>query len=217
MVDLIGTVSGAIVEKGGSRPVLLATEGTARSGKYKETVKRIAQAQKLEEPDVQVIACGDKANRPGHDLAGLVNKLAHLRPDDPDYLLLLREIYRVVEQIPLDATSIWLCCTHYPILMELIRKALNERLVAHGLPADSIPIIDPIEFQAEATIALLQRLGPSKKDYSKIPEMTISTTGLPGQVKRAAQQYINRKKNVPVIDKPFPRITVPEEGPRVTS
>jgi glutamate racemase len=215
MVDLIGTVSSAIVEKGGSRPVLLATEGTARSGKYKEAVKQIAQAQKLEEPDVQVIACGDKANRPGHDLAGLVNKLAHLRPDDPDYLLLLREIDRVVEQIPLDATSIWLCCTHFPILMELIRKALNVRLVAHGLPPDSIPIIDPIEFQAEATIALLQRLGPSKKDYSKIPEMTIFTTGLPGQVKRAAQQYINRK-NVPVIDKPFPRITVPKEGPRVT-
>ena len=217
MVDLIGTVSGAIVEKGGSRPVLLATEGTARSGKYKETVKRIAQAQKLEEPDVQVIACGDKANRPGHDLAGLVNKLAHLRPDDPDYLLLLREIYRYVDQIPLDATSIWLCCTHFPILMELIRKALNERLVAHGLLADSIPIIDPIEFQAEATIAVLQRLRSSQKDYSKIPEMTISTTGLPGQVKRAAQQYIKRLKNVPVIDKPFPRITVPEVEPRATS
>ena len=217
MVDLIGTVSGAIVEKGGSRPVLLSTEGTARSGKYKETVKRIAQEQELEEPDVLVIACGDKANRPGHDLAGLVNRLAHLRPDDPDYLLLLREIYRYADQIPLDATSIWLCCTHFPILIELIKKALNERLVAHGLPADSIPIVDPIEFQAEATIAVLQRLRSSQKDYSKIPEMTISTTGLPGAVKRAAQQYIKRVKNVPVIDKPFPRITIREEGPRVTS
>jgi hypothetical protein len=101
--------------------------------------------------------------------------------------------------------------------MELIRKALNERLVAHGLPADSIPIIDPIEFQAEATIAVLQKLRSSQKDYSRIPEMTISTTGLPGEVRRAAQQYIKRVKNVPVIDKPFPRITVPEEGPRVTS
>lgn len=217
MVDLIGTVSRAVVEKGGTRPVLLSTEGTARSGKYKEAVKRFAQEQQLDEPDVQVIACGDKAHRPGHDLAGLVNKLAHLNPDDPDYLLLLREIYRYVDQIPLDATSIWLCCTHFPILMKLIRKALNERLVAHGFPPDSIPIIDPIEFQAEATIAVLQKLKPSKKDYSKIPEMTISTTGLPGQVQRAAQQYINRIKNVPVIDKPFPRIPVSKAGPRVTS
>lgn len=216
IVDLIETVSSAIVDNGGSRPVLLSTEGTAKSGKYKETVKRIAHEAELEEPDVQVIACGDKASRPGHDLASLVNKLAHLRPGDPDYLLLLREIYRYADQIPLDATSIWLCCTHFPILMELIRKALNERLVAHGLPADSIPIIDPIEFQAEATIAVLQKIRSSQKDRSKIPEMTISTTGLPGAVKRAAEQYIKRVKNVPVIDRPFPRITVPEEGPRVT-
>ena len=217
MVDLIETVSGAIVERGGSRPVLLSTEGTARSGRYVETVKRIAQEQAQEEPDVQVIACGDKANRPGHDLAGLINRLAHLKPDDPDYLLLLREIYRYADQIPLDATSIWLCCTHFPILIKLIRKALNERLVAHGLPPDSIPIIDPIEFQAEATIAILQKLGASHKDYSKIPEMTIFTTGLPGEVQRAAQQYIKRVKNVAVIDKPFPRIAIPDQGPRASA
>ena len=221
IVDLIQTVSGAIVEKGGRRPILLSTEGTARSGKYKETVKKIVLQQDLDEPDIEVIACGDKASRPGHDLAGLVNKLAHLRPEDPDHLLLLREIYRYVDQIPLDATSIWLCCTHFPILMELIRKALNERLVAHGLSADSIPIVDPMEFQAEATIALLQKLATSKndhakiKDYAKIAEMTILTTGLPGQVKRAAQQYINRIKKVPVIDRPFPRITVSKEEPIV--
>ena len=208
IVDLIATTSRAIIDEGGSRPVLLSTEGTAKSGKYNATVKRIAYQDGLEEPDMLVIGCGDKAIRPGHDLAGLINKGAHLVPGSADYLLLLREIFRYVEQIPLNATSIWLCCTHFPILRELIRKAMNDRLLAHGLAADSIPIIDPIEFQAEATIAVLRAAKPSSRDYSRLADMTVATTGLPGVVMTAAHRYIKNQKNVPVIDVFFPKVNV---------
>ncbi|MDB5758205.1 MAG: hypothetical protein JWM30_1494 [Burkholderia sp.] len=208
IVDLIATTSRAIIEEGGSRPVLLSTEGTAKSGKYKMTVKDIAKQSGLDEPDMLVIGCGDKAARPGHDLAGLINKGAHLDPGSADYRLLEREIFRYIEQIPLNATSIWLCCTHYPILREMLRKALNERLIAHGLPPDSIPIIDPIEFQAEATVAMLSKAPPSLKDYSKIADITIATTGLPGGVMKAAQRYIKTKSNIPVMDVVFPKVNV---------
>jgi glutamate racemase len=210
IVDLIATTSRAIIDEGGSRPVLLSTEGTAKSGKYKLAVKRIAHEDGLEEPDMLVIGCGDKAIRPGHDLAALINKGAHLDVGSADFRLLEREIFRYVEQIALNATSIWLCCTHFPILRELIRKAMNDRLLAHGLAADSIPIIDPIEFQAEATVAALRQAGPSSRDYSKLADITVATTGLPGVVMKATQRYIKSQKNVPVMDVFFPKVNVAE-------
>jgi glutamate racemase len=157
-----------------------------------------------------VIGCGDKATRPGHDLAALINKGAHLDIGSADFRLLEREIFRYVEQIPLNATSIWLCCTHFPILRELIRKAMNDRLLAHGLAADSIPIIDPIEFQAEATVAVLRQAGPSSRDYSKLADITVATTGLPGVVMKATHRYIKSQKNVPVMDVFFPKVNVAE-------
>jgi glutamate racemase len=208
IVDLIATVSRAIIGEGGSRPVLLSTEGTAKSGKYKDTVKQLAQQQGLEEPDILVIGCGDKATRPGHDLAALINKGAHLDPDGADYRLLIGEVFRYVGQIPLNATSVWLCCTHFPIIRELFRKALNERLLAHGLATDSIPIIDPIEFQAEATIEVLRNARPSMKDYSRVADMTVATTGLSGLVMKSAHRYIKSQKNVPVMNVFFPKSPV---------
>ncbi|MET0963277.1 MAG: hypothetical protein ABWY05_10760 [Noviherbaspirillum sp.] len=99
-VDMIATVSVAIVEEGGPRPVLLATETTARSGKYRDAVKQAAHEHGIEEPDVVGIGCGDKEARPNHDLAHLINIGAHLQPGSPDFLVLKREIYRYVELIP---------------------------------------------------------------------------------------------------------------------
>lgn len=205
IVDLISTVAKAIVEEGGSRPVLLSTENTAKSGKYNETVKQIAFDYGITQFDMLVIGCGDKENRPGHDLAGLITKEAHLTKS-VNYPLLVREVYRYCEQIPLNATSIWLCCTHYPVLKELIRKIMNERLLAHGLPPDSIPIRDPIEFQAEATIATLRKAKPLLKDYSKIPDIAVATTGLPGEVMNKVKLYIPRQEVLPVFDVVFPII-----------
>lgn len=34
--------------------------------------------------------------------------------------ILLREIRRYVDKIPLDSTSVWLCCTHFPALKKFI-------------------------------------------------------------------------------------------------
>lgn len=206
IIDLIATVSQAIIDEGGSRPALLSTESTAKSGKYSETVKRIAHRDGIEEPELVIIGCGDQEARPNHDLAGLITSGAHLDPNNANYPLFQRELYRYCEQIPLNATSIWLCCTHFPAVREMIRKIMNERLVAHGLPPDSIPIIDPIHFQAEATIACLRAHPPALKDYSKIPDITVVTTGLPGTVMQSVQRYIKSHKNVPVIDVIFPKI-----------
>jgi glutamate racemase len=217
IVDLISTVAQAIVDEGGSRPVLLSTEGTAKSGKYNATMKRIAHDQDIEEPDIQVIGCGDEVNRPGHDLAALITDKAHLEPGTANYLRLLREVRRYCEEISLNATSIWLCCTHFPAIREMIRGIMNERLLAHGMPADSIPIIDPIQFQAEATVAALRKSRPSLKDYNKIPDISVSTTGLPGSVMTKVQHYIKSHKNVPVFDVVFPHINVAPQNSTQTS
>lgn len=207
IVDLISTVAKAIIDEGGSRPVLLSTENTAKSKKYNETVKQLAHDYDIPQPDMLVIGCGDKENRPGQDLAGLITKEAYL-PDSPNYRRLEREVYRYCEQIPLNATSIWLCCTHYPVLRDLIRKIMNERLLAHGLPPDSIPIIDPIEFQAEAMVASLREAKPLLKDYSKIPEIAVATTGLSGDVMKKVKLYIKSQETVPVFDVVFPSINL---------
>lgn len=205
IVDLISTVAQAIIDEGGSRPVLLSTENTAKSKKYNVTVNRIAQEYEIPQPDMLVIGCGDKVNRPGHDLAGLITKEAYLTKN-VNYPLLLREVNRYCEQIPLNATSIWLCCTHFPILRDLIREIMNERLLAQGLPPDSIPIIDPIEFQVEATIATLRKAKPLLKDYSRIPDIAVATTGLFGEVTTKVKRYIKSQETVPVFDVVFPII-----------
>lgn len=209
IVDLISTVAQAIIDEGGSRPVLLSTENTAKSKKYNETVNRIAQDYDIPQPDMLVIGCGDKVKRPGHDLAGLITEEAHVS-GSANYPLLEREVRRYCEKIPLNATSIWLCCTHFPILRDLIKEIMNERLRAHGLPPDSIPIIDPIEFQVEATIATLRKAKPLLKDYSRIPDIAVATTGLAGSVMRKVGTYIKSQKSVPVFDVVFPIIEFSE-------
>jgi hypothetical protein len=46
------------------------------------------------------------------------------------------------------------------------------------------------------------------KDYSKIPDISVSTTGLPGSVMTKVQHYIKSLKTVPVFDVVFPQINV---------
>jgi glutamate racemase len=137
-----------------------------------------------------------------------VNKLAHLDKNSAAYAELDREVERYVDLIPLDSTSVWLCCTHFPALLKLFRKHLNKRLRDAGLPEDSIPIIDPMFAQAEATIRFFKEQKPvENKDYRAIQNLRVMTTGIKEEVAASMRTHIG-KEGVPLFTVNFPNVTI---------
>lgn len=216
MIDLIKTVAAAVIELGGSKPTLLTTEATSESGAYPRVINEAAESAGTDLPEITVIGCGNRKARPNKDLAHLVNKLAHLDKDSAAYAELDREVERYVDLIPLDSTSVWLCCTHFPALRELFRKHLNRRLKDAGLPEDSIPINDPLVAQAEATIHFLKEQKPvENKDYRAFQDLRVLTTGIKEEVAASTRAHIG-KEGVPLFTVNFPNVTIlPAPSPRV--
>jgi hypothetical protein len=185
--------------------VLLSTQATAESHAYPHAVEASANLQGKEAPPITVIGCGNRDNRPQDDWATFVNNGAY-DPGHPDHHDFLFAIKSYVYRIPLSASSIWLCCTHFPILRDFIGKFLNERLVAHGMPEHSIPIIDPLSYQAEATIAFLDQTDAAKgKDYDALRNLAVSTTGRHEEVGKSVTAHIKREK-LPIFEVAFPHI-----------
>lgn len=217
MIDLVKTVAKSVLEIGGPRPTLLTTEGTMDSGAYPAAIESAANEKRRDVPQVTVIGCGDRVRKPKKDLAGLVNELAHIKEKNPTlYRTLLSEVEHYVALIPLNSTSIWLCCTHFPALKGLVRDAVNKRLAEDGLPLDSIPIIDPLSAQADETIRFLETqsaLNPDK-DYQDLPDLRVTSTGLKDKVSESMHAHLQRR-NVPLFTVRFPTVTVlPASEPR---
>lgn len=178
IVDLIDTTAMAIVERGGARPVLLSTEATAEKGRYPEKIDEYSQDQD-EQPDVLVIAAGNK-NDPALkklDWARLINKGYHQMKEDKRITALLRtEVRRYVDRIPLDSTSVWLCCTHFPAIQDLIEDILAERLKAAGY-THRIPVYNPVSDQADAFLAWSKKHPPSRKnEFARQPLFAVQST-----------------------------------------
>lgn len=177
VIDLIDTTAMAIVERGGARPVLLATEATASKGRYPKKIDECSQDE-AEQPDVLVIGCGNENDPELKDLdwATLINKGYH-RSKDPRIVARLRtEIRRYVDRIPLDSTSVWLCCTHFPAVQDLIEEILAERLKESGY-SHRIPVYNPVADQADALIAWSKKSPPNRKnEFARLPLFTVQTT-----------------------------------------
>lgn len=214
IIDLVRTVAAAVIENGGSKPTLLTTEATCESGVYPMVINEVAKNAQVDLPEVTVIGCGNRSARPNKDLAHLVNKLAHLKDKDSiAYIELDREVERYVGLIPLDSTSVWLCCTHFPALLQLIIKHLNKRLKDAGLPEDSILIVDPVYAQAEATIRFLKENDSIKnKDYRAIQHLRVLTTGTKEEVAASISKHIG-KDGVPLFTVNFPNVTISSPPP----
>lgn len=150
ILDLIAITAKAIAEHGGAKPAVLSTDATAKDDMYQNRIEAAAAAAGKDKPDVQRIGCGDWAT--------LINELAH---EDPDRAVEVdAAVAREVQRIPKDATSVYLCCTHYPAFKEKIEAKLKQYDLGH------IKVIDPMEYQAEAIIKLLDAL-PTDADYQK--------------------------------------------------
>lgn len=207
IIDLIATVAGAILDEGGARPVLLATQATAESHAYPRAIEILAEKQGKVAPLVTVIGCGNRDKRPQDDWATFVNNGAH-DPNHPDHEAFLFAVKTYAYQIPLNASSIWLCCTHFPILAKFLRKYLNERLVAIGMEPDCILIVDPLSYQADATIVHLSKKKSTKsKDYASLRNLEVVTTGSHKEVSKSVKRYFKREKPL-IFEVAFPHISI---------
>lgn len=210
IIDLVNTVAAAIVNEGGPEPVLLSTQATKESNAYPRAIEAAAKREGKEAPLITVVGCGDRDKRPQDDWATFVNDSVY-RPEHADHQTFLFAVKSYVHQIPLSASSIWLCCTHFPILREFIQRVLNERLAANGMLEDSIPIIDPLPYQAEATIAFLERTKPANgKEYGALRDLSVSTTGRHEIVGKSVGAHIKREKP-PVFEVAFPHVPAAQE------
>jgi glutamate racemase len=192
IIDLIETTARAIVERGDSRPVLLSTEGTAKSGKYPEAIEREAISRGMEIPEYLVIAAGDKNNPNLKDMdwPTLVNHEYHNKQAPATRAQLETEINRYVDQIPLNATSIVLACTHFPAIKHLIAERMTQRLREAGYKHD-IPIIDPVGDQADATIAWLDAHPiATKPEYAGLPRYEVRTSGHPVDIAERVKRLL---------------------------
>lgn len=183
VLDLIETTAEAIVKYGGERPVILCTEATAKNKAYEQAAKAAAKRLNKREPMLTVIACGNSEDKNLKDLdwATLGNDKKHLSQDPEDQRLVRREIGRYSSQVPANATSIFLCCTHYAALRRLIEESvqshfhqagreLNDRHIKHF-------IVDPIEYQADAAAKFLaDNPRPADKKRSQ-KNIKVVTTG----------------------------------------
>ena len=178
IIDLIETTAHAIIERGGARPVLLSTEATQKKGRYPEKIQQFSQGN-AEQPEVLVIAAGDDGNPElkHMDWPTLVNKGYHRKNQTAAVKAMVRrEVRRYVDQIPLDSTSLWLCCTHFPALRELIEEILAERLREAGY-THKIPVFDPVADQADALIAWAIEFPPADKTaFAHLPDFAVHTT-----------------------------------------
>jgi glutamate racemase len=120
-------------ENGDTKQVVLATPATVASGIYQRYTSEVSDGQ------MEVIAVAAPA------FAKAVNEGDHLKPEgSPERIALAKAADEYVAQIPANATSVWLCCTHYPALRGEIAAALKRAGKGH------IRIIDPMRFQGFA-------------------------------------------------------------------
>jgi glutamate racemase len=216
VVDLIATTANAIAEHGGKKPVVLSTEATAKDDMYKnrihEAFKRNALAKKIDEHDIEYpevvrIGAGDKADTAElkRDWASLINSVTHLSDNGADTKEMTRVIAKYVDKIPADATSVWLCCTHYPALKDQIVQRMKDIGRGH------IEVIDPMEYQADEIIKEMNRMtdlrkgGPSVDVGSKNRDIRprVITTGKLGEATNAAHYFLRSPNGAEIIQAEF--------------
>jgi glutamate racemase len=166
VINLIETTARSIAEFGGAKPVVLSTEATAKDDMYKNRIRQAAldqgRAAGKEDDDIQLptvvrVGAGDRKNEPGKDWASCINSLMHLSQNPKNREEMERVIKKYVNEIPKDASSVWLCCTHYPAIKDLIEQEMVKQ------EKGNIKVIDPMEHQADALIKQMDAMVEASK------------------------------------------------------
>ncbi|MBB5390538.1 MULTISPECIES: glutamate cyclase domain-containing protein [unclassified Herbaspirillum] len=167
ILDLIEVTAQAMVNHGGDKPAIIATPavvapGTNGLNKYEEALKQASDKKMSLPPEFRIGAT---------EWASMINKLDHLSTEPEVTEKLQESVEKYVRKIPDDATSLWLCCTHYPALKPHIEAALRKL-------GRSLDVIDPMEYQAEKIMELMS--SKKEKDLStRLPSTKpiVITTG----------------------------------------
>lgn len=167
ILDLIEVTAQAMVNHGGDKPAIIATPAVVATGtdglnKYEEALKQASDKRISLPPEFRIGAT---------EWASMINKLDHLSTEPEVTEKLQESVEEYVKKIPDDATSLWLCCTHYPALKPHIEAALRKL-------GRSLDVIDPMEYQAEKIMELMS--SKKEKDLStRLPSTKpiVITTG----------------------------------------
>ena len=159
VVDLIQVTAKAIAKDGGARPVLISTVATTQSDVYPDAVlKASGNTINLRSPEAHGL---DSDHHSAYMIGApeWVDKINQLGValDEPQQASVIHEmIEKVVMKVPEDATSVWLTCTHYPVLQTRIEAALRSR----GL---HVKVVNPMTYQAQAIAEQIEKLEVSGK------------------------------------------------------
>lgn len=159
-LDLVQTTAEAIYKHGGKLPVLLGTLGMVESKRYPTRVAELSPHGKIQQ--IAQVPGGDaEACKQSKDLASLLNRRAHLpegsEKDKEALEALIEKIISDMRNYLFECTSVWLVCTHYPLIRERLQARLNHELQQLGC-FRSVKIYDAMEYQAEKLIAELDKL-----------------------------------------------------------
>jgi glutamate racemase len=206
---LIDNTAKAIVESaanGDTKPVVLATPATVTSGIYNKYITEISGGTLT---PIEVAA---------PHFAPAVNQLDHMAPEgSPERIALQKAADVYVKQVPQDATSVWLCCTHYPALTKDIQDALDRAGKGH------VKIVDPMEAQGHAAAEkywgwkLTDGAKTPGKDFDPFMVTSANEQDLPA-VRAAGDLYIGGDPNSPIgnlpgnLPKTIPMISLGDFG-----
>jgi glutamate racemase len=168
VLHLIAVASAGVAREGGARPTVISTKNTFDSNMYPDLIHSASKGSS--------VATGIAAPA----WAPIVNDLKHLSKD-PEVSAQVKESVRErIREVPKDATSIVFGCTHYPALREIVSEVCKEEGLGH------VPLIDPIVYQVEAMIELMNSgsMNPVRLDGSR---HSVLTSGSVAKVSAAAE------------------------------
>ncbi|MGI4849339.1 MAG: glutamate cyclase domain-containing protein, partial [Janthinobacterium lividum] len=201
-VDLVQTTTNAIIEHGGEHPILLGTLGMINSNLYPRLVANSPPRFNRPQSILQVAGGDHHDLELSIDLASLLNRGAHLdsgAEEDKQALeaLIKKIINQMMPQLG-SATSVWLVCTHYPLIQERLQTALNEKLRLMGIQKP-VNIIDAMEFQAMEVIAKLDELSADEDNGERMEKaIRVFTHGTTEPVIRSVQSIYKKHAQITV-------------------
>jgi glutamate racemase len=180
VLDLIDVTAKAMAEHGGKHPVLLATPATVEARTYERKLNEASGGK------VSLLrSIGAKSWAP------LINNLDHLSTKPKDERQVAKEVREFVDQVPREATSVWLCCTHYPALKSQIEEQMAKRGLGH------IPVVDPMEYQADSIIEFMKDSRSSNQNsHPDLNRPLVLTTGKLRDVQESTSKLLGESAEV---------------------
>ena len=183
VLNLIEVTADEIVKEGGARPTVLATPATINSMAYLKAIN--TSAEKLGNKEERMTTTIGAPN-----WAPYINKFDEMYNKPETRAVMMDDIKEIVAKIPEDATSVWLCCTHYPAYKPFIENFLKER----GM---NIPVVDPMSVQARALEQAMDKAA-SESDHPRNQRLAtlkpiVVTSGTEADVRESAVSFLGTK------------------------